>query len=137
MRGAAEDLAKNYRKDLSDNVELRMLADVIGGGQGEFFLAAFHMGSMLTSKNVLFIVDPEGAAHASPDQVELTTWSDTEAQPWVAYNMSHAEEKFRGQRGCSGRGLARCLESVSRTSARNAAIARAASRGLPQLSIHH
>ena len=34
MRSAAEDLAKDYRKDLSDNLELRMLADLLGGGQG-------------------------------------------------------------------------------------------------------
>ena len=98
VRGAAEDLAKNYRKNLSDNVDLRMLADVIGGGQGQYFLASFRMGNMLTGKNLLFIVDPEGTAHAAPDEVELTTWSDFDAQPWVATKMQHAEEKNRGNR---------------------------------------
>ena len=98
VRGAAEDLAKNYRKDLSDNLELRMLADVIDGGQGQFFLASFRMGNMLTGKNVLFLVDPEGTAHASPDQVELTTWSDADTEPWAAYNMRHADEKLSGKR---------------------------------------
>ena len=98
VRAAAEDLAKNYRKNMSDNVELRMLADVLGGGQGQFFLASFRMGNMLTGKNLLFLVDPEGTAHASPDEVELTTWSDFELQPWVAYKMQHAEEKYRGKR---------------------------------------
>jgi len=88
---AAEDLAKNYRKDLSDNLELRMLADVLGG-QGQFFLASFRMGNMLTGRNLLFIVDPEGTFHASPDQVELTTWSDVELQTWAAYRMQHAED---------------------------------------------
>ena len=34
VRSAAEDLAKSYRKDLSDNIDLRILADVIGGGTG-------------------------------------------------------------------------------------------------------
>jgi hypothetical protein len=98
VRSAAEDLPKNYRKDMSDNVELRMLADVLGGGQGEFFLASFRMGNVLTGKNVVFLVDPEGSAHASPDEVELTTWSDTELQPWVAYKMEHAADSFRGKR---------------------------------------
>jgi hypothetical protein len=99
VRSAAEDLAKNYRKNLSDNVDLRLLADVIGGsGQGHFFLASMRMGNMLTRKNLLFIVDPEGSAHASPDEVELTTWSDVELQPWVAYKMQDADEKERGKR---------------------------------------
>jgi hypothetical protein len=90
---AAEDLAKMYRKDMSDNIELRMLADLAGGGAGQFFLASFRMGSALGGKNMLFIVDPEGTAHAAPDQVELTSWSDTEQQTWVAYKMEHAEVK--------------------------------------------
>jgi hypothetical protein len=98
VRSAAEDLAKNYRKDLSDNIDLRMLADVIGSGQGGFFLASLRMGNVLTGKNVLFMVDPEGTAHASPDQVELTTWSDVELQPWVAYKMQHADDKSHGKR---------------------------------------
>ena len=99
VRTTAEDLARDYRKDLSDNVDLRILADVIGGnGQGQFFLASLRMGNLLTGKNLVFIVDPEGTAHASPDQVELTTWSDVEQQPWVAYKMQKAEEKERGRR---------------------------------------
>jgi hypothetical protein len=98
VRAAGEDLAKDYRKQLSDNVDLRMLADVVGGGQGKYFLASFRMGNALIGKNVLFIVDPEGTAHVSPDQVELTTWSDTEMQPWVAYKMEQADDKLSGNR---------------------------------------
>ncbi|MGA2437639.1 MAG: M1 family aminopeptidase [Acidobacteriaceae bacterium] len=92
VRSAAEDLARDYRKDLSDNVELRMLSDLLSGGQGQYFLASFHMGNLLTGRNVLFIVDPDGAAHASPDQVELTSWSDVELQTWVAYKMQHPDK---------------------------------------------
>ena len=88
----------NYRKDMSDNIELRMLADLIGSGQGQYFLASFRMGNLLTGKNVVFLVDPEGTAHVAPDEVELTTWSDTEMQPWVAYKMEHAEAGNRGLR---------------------------------------
>jgi hypothetical protein len=97
VRGTAEDFAKNYRKDLSDNLDLRMLADVLGG-QGQFFLASFRMGSMLTARNMVFIVDPDGSAHASPDEVELTSWSDDEMQPWVAYKMQHADDTHKGKR---------------------------------------
>ena len=99
VRSAAEDFAKEYRKNMSDNVDLRILADVIGnGGQGQFFLGSLRMGNVLTGKNLLFLVDPEGTAHAKPDQVELTTWSDVELQPWVAYKMQHVEEKNTGRR---------------------------------------
>jgi hypothetical protein len=97
VRSAAEDLAKQYRKDMSDNLELRMLADLLGPGTGQFFLASFRMGNALTGRNLLFIVDPEGTAHASPDQVELTSWSDVEQQTWVAYKMQHADSQTSGQ----------------------------------------
>jgi hypothetical protein len=99
VRGTGEDLVKGFRKDLHENLELRLLADVIGGGnRGGFFLASFHMGNLVTGRNVLFIVDPEGTFHATPDEVELTTWSEFDVQPWAAYRMQHAEEKDRGKR---------------------------------------
>jgi hypothetical protein len=99
IRGAAEDLAKNYRKDLSDNLELRLLADLLSpSGAGQFFFASFRMGNILTGKNLVFIVDPEGTPHASPDQVELTSWSDVELQPWVAYKMLHSDPQISGSR---------------------------------------
>jgi hypothetical protein len=99
VRAAAEDLARNYRKNMSDNVDLRILADLLGGsGQGHYFLASLRMGNMLTGKNLLFLIDPEGTAHSSPDEVELTTWSDVDLQPWVAYQMQAADEKERGKR---------------------------------------
>jgi len=98
VRSAAEDLAKGFRKNLNENLDLRLLADVLGGGgQGRLFLASLRMGNALTGKNVLFLVDPEGTFHAAPDQVELTTWSEFEVQPWAAYKMS-AEDKGSGQR---------------------------------------
>jgi hypothetical protein len=81
VSAAAEDLARDYRKDMRDNMELRMLSDVIGGEPGQFFLASFRMGNVLTGKNLLFMVDPDGTALASPDQVELTTWSDNRGWP--------------------------------------------------------
>jgi hypothetical protein len=92
----AENLEKGFRGVLHENLDLRLLEDVAGGGQGGFFLASFHMGSAIGGKNVLFIVDPEGTFHAAPDQVELTTWSDTDLQPWVAYTMQHVDPKLAG-----------------------------------------
>ena len=62
VRSAAEDLAKGFRKNLNENLDLRLLADVLGGGnRGSFFLASFRMGGAFAGpSNVLFIVDPEG-----------------------------------------------------------------------------
>ncbi len=98
VRSAADDLETAFRKRLHENLDLRLLADVISAGnQGRFFLASFRMGSVLTGHNVLFIVDPEGTFHASPDEVELTTWSEFELEPWAAYRMQHPDPKYRGQ----------------------------------------
>ena len=88
-RSAADDLAKGFRKALHQNLDLRLLADVIGGGTGQFFLASFRQGGALTGNNMLFVVDPEGTFNAAPDQVELSTWSEFEVEPWVAYRMAH------------------------------------------------
>jgi hypothetical protein len=98
VRAAGEDLAKGFRKELHENLELRLLGDVIGGNQGGFFMASFRMGGVLTGRNVLFVVDPEGTFHASPDEVELTTWSDVEVEPWAAYRMQHLDARDRGVR---------------------------------------
>ncbi len=99
VAGAAEELEKGFRKVLHENLELRLLADVMGGNpQGGFFLASFRMGGALTGKNVLFIIDPEGTFHATPDEVELTTWSEFEVQPWAAYRMADANPAQRGDR---------------------------------------
>ena len=50
------------------------------------------MGGIFTGRNVLFVVDPE----ASPDEVELSTWSDEGSQTWAGYRM-------HGDRGTTGR----------------------------------
>jgi hypothetical protein len=98
VRAAAEDLAKGFRKSLHENLELRLLADVLGGSQVGFFMASFRMGGALAGRNVLFIADPEGTFHAAPDQVELTTWSDTEVEPWAAYRMEDEDPSDHGVR---------------------------------------
>jgi len=95
---AATELATGFRKHLHENLELRLLADTIGGGRGGFFMASFRMGGSFGGRNVLFLVDPEGTFDASPDEVELTTWSDFAVETWAAYRMQHAEAKGRGLR---------------------------------------
>ena len=85
---AASELARGFRERLHENLEVRLLEDVIGGHEGGFFLASFRMGGTFTGRNVLFVVDPEGTPHATPDQVELSTWDADGVQTWVAYRMA-------------------------------------------------
>ena len=56
------------------------------------------MGGAIVGRNVLFVVDPEGTFDASPDEVELSTWSDDGVETWAAYRMQHADAKGRGLR---------------------------------------
>ena len=101
VRAAAEELANGFRKNMHENLELRLLADVLGdgaGGLGDFFLASFRMGDGPTGKNVLFLIDPEGTFHASPDEVELSTWNSSEVDPWLSYLMQNAKEDDLGNR---------------------------------------
>jgi Peptidase family M1 domain len=86
----AADLAKGFRRRIHENLELRLLQDVLSAQPGGFFLASFRMGGAFTGRNVLFMVDPEGTLHATPDEVELSTWSDESVETWAAYRMKHA-----------------------------------------------
>jgi hypothetical protein len=98
VREAGEDLVKAYRRELHENLELRLLADVVGGNPGGFFMASFRMGGSLSRKNVLFIVDPEGTFHSAPDEVELSTWDESDLEPWAAYRMHLPDGRERGLR---------------------------------------
>ena len=95
---AGTDLAKAFRRRLHENLELRLLQDVLSGQPGGFFLASFRMGGTFTGRNVLFMVDPEGSFHAAPDEVELTTWSDDSLDTWAAYRMQGTDKAGRGLR---------------------------------------
>jgi hypothetical protein len=81
--GVAADLAKGFRQRLHENLELRLLSDVLTARPSQFFLASFRMGGTFTGHNVLFVVDPESV----PDQVELDTWGDEGQQTWAGYRM--------------------------------------------------
>lgn len=80
---AATELAKNLRQKLHENLELRLLNDVLVSQPSHYFLASFRMGGVFTGHNVLFVVDPESV----PDQVELDTWGDDGEETWAGYRM--------------------------------------------------
>jgi hypothetical protein len=91
---AAADGARAFRQKLHENFELRLLDDALEAAQGQepgrFFAASFRMGGLFTGRNVLFVVDPQGALNAAPEEVGLSTWgSDEGSQTWAAYPMQH------------------------------------------------
>jgi len=67
VRAAAEDLAKGFRKSLHENLELRLLADVLGDSQVGFFMASFRMGGApRRAQRAVHAADPEGRSMRRP-----------------------------------------------------------------------
>jgi len=83
---AAHDLAQNFRTQLHDNLDLRLLSDVLRSGNsgGGFFLAAFRTSGTLGARNALFTIDPDD----EPDQVSFATWDEESYQAWAGYKMA-------------------------------------------------
>jgi len=86
---AAADLAKSFRQKLHENLDLRLLSDVLIARPSQYFLASFRMGGAFTGRNVLFVVDPESGS----DQVELDTWGDEGKEAWVGYRMAGQQDE--------------------------------------------
>lgn len=92
---AAAEFAKNLRLNIHWNLDERILEDVLADHpadvHGSFFLASFRAGGFFAGKNLLFVVDPEGALGADGDQVELATWAADDFHSWTAYRMQSAD----------------------------------------------
>jgi hypothetical protein len=61
------------RLKLKDNLDLRLLEDVLSPAQGGFFLAAIH-GK--TNSHLIYTVDPHGVGELAPEEVSLLNWND-------------------------------------------------------------
>jgi hypothetical protein len=91
VSNAGAELAKSFRRSLHENLELRLLSDLLDvqdAQKQQYFLASFRMGGVFTGHNVLFVVDPESV----PDQVELDTWGDEGEETWAGYRMEGPQE---------------------------------------------
>jgi hypothetical protein len=70
---AGRDLHNFERLKLLENVDLRLLEDVLSPSQAGYFMAAIH-----STKNphLIFTLDPHGAREVSPEEISLLSWND-------------------------------------------------------------
>ena len=72
--GPSQEMQGLFRNTLRYDLEERLLADLLGGKDGGFFMA--NMKGPLFSKRLLYFVDPHGAFEVAPEEVGLLTSAD-------------------------------------------------------------
>lgn len=89
-----QESQQTMRKKLNYNLSARILGDVLRDGTGGLFVAFVH-GKHYEDK-LLYVIDPNGAPHAAPDEVELMTYSDNKTGIWAAFRLSAEYRKGLG-----------------------------------------
>jgi hypothetical protein len=84
---ASETLVNAFRKKIHENLDSRILEDVVSDKPGGLFLASFK-GSGFFGRNILYAVDPQGAPGAAPDEVVLATFDEDRFEVWTAFHPS-------------------------------------------------
>ena len=87
-RGAYRDNQELLRKRLRDNRELRTLYDLYNPAREGFF-TAFIDGKRFNK--LVYILEPLGVPNATPEEVALLSYGDTDGGLWVAF---HREEEY-------------------------------------------
>ncbi len=70
---AAQELQSFARLKLHDNIDLRLLQDVLSPAPGGYFMAAIHSPK---APHLFFLLDPQGAEQVAPEEVEVMNWND-------------------------------------------------------------
>jgi hypothetical protein len=70
---AAQEFHNFMRTKMKDNLDLRLLEDVLSPAQGGYFIAAIH-GTR--DHHLLFTLDPHGAGEVAPEEVSLLNYND-------------------------------------------------------------
>jgi hypothetical protein len=95
-RSAYRDHQDLLRKQLRDNREARTLYDIYNpAGQG--FFTAFINGKRFNK--LVYIVDPLGVPGATPEEVGLLSYGETDGGIWLAF---HHEDEFKKGTASSG-----------------------------------
>ncbi len=84
--GLLQDSQHTTRKKLNTNISARILQDVLSDKPGGLFVAFVH-GKHYDGK-MLFMIDPDGAWDAAPDEVALTTYGENKSGTWAAFHWS-------------------------------------------------
>jgi Carboxypeptidase regulatory-like domain/Peptidase family M1 domain len=88
-RGMYHDNQELLRKRLRDNRELRTLYDLYNPARDEFF-AAFIDGKRFNK--LVFLLEPLGVPNATPEEIALFSYGDTDGGLWTAF---HREEEYK------------------------------------------
>jgi hypothetical protein len=81
--------------EMRDNLDARILADVLSPEPGHLFVAFVH-GKRYNGKE-LFVVDPHGAPEVGSEEVELMTYDENKFGIWTAFHSTAAPQEHRGR----------------------------------------
>ena len=70
---AGQELQSFARRHLNQNLDLRLLQDVLSPAQGGYFLAAIHGRK---NSHLFFVIDPHGVTELAPEEVALLNWDE-------------------------------------------------------------
>lgn len=88
-RGLYHDNQELLRKRLRDNRELRTLYDLYNPAREGYF-SAFIDGKRFNK--LIFLLEPLGVPNATPEEVALLSYGDTDGGLWTAF---HREEEYK------------------------------------------
>lgn len=84
--GLLKDSQNTTRHRLKYNLDARILEDVLRPDPGGLFVAFVH-GKRYDDK-LLYVIDPDGAPEAAPEQIELMTYDENKSGIWAAFPIS-------------------------------------------------
>jgi hypothetical protein len=91
---AAEEFRNFTQSKLLENMDLRLLQDVLSPAPGGYFVAGIHGKK---NSRLVFTVDPHGARDVEPEEVSLLNWNDWGATYFSAFHLS--SETASGRNG--------------------------------------
>jgi hypothetical protein len=90
---AAQSAQELERHKLHNNLDLRLLQDVMSPSAGQFFFAAIHGKK---NSHLLFAYDPNGVAEYAPEEVALVNWNSLQGEASVPLAFHRAAEYAHG-----------------------------------------